>query len=214
MRVVVIGAHGKVGLRLVPMLVEDGHDVVGMVRSRDQVPELSGLGAEPVVGDLERDFAHHLEGADAVVFTAGSGAETGADKTAAVDGLGAIRTVDAAVEHGADRFVMVSARGADDPDRSEAIRHYLVAKAIADGYLRRSGLDYTILRPGGLTDGEPTGLVQVGEDVGSGSISRADVAHVIVRTLREPAAVGRTLELINDGTPVKEALREQAGRQR
>ncbi len=208
MRVLVIGAHGKIGRRLVPTLGEDGHDVVAMVRSPDQTAELSSLGAEPVVGDLEEDFEHHLEGIDAVVFTAGSGGGTGADKTALVDGLGAIRAVDAARKHGARRFVMVSALGADDPDRSESIRHYLVAKAIADGYLQRSGLDHTVVRPGRLTDDEPTESVRVGDDVGSGSISRGDVALVLARCLREPATLGKTFEVVDGETPVAKALRE------
>lgn len=206
MRVLVIGSHGKIGRRLVSILDEDGHDVVAMVRSPDQTDELSSLGAEPVIGDLEEEFEHLLKGADAVVSTAGSGGDGGADKTVLVDGLGAIRAVDAARQHGARRFVIVSSLGADDPDRSESIRHYLVAKGIADGYLRRSGLDYTVVRPGRLTDDEPTDSVEVGADVGSGSISRAEVAQVLARCLREPATIRKTFELVNGDTPVAEAL--------
>lgn len=206
MRVLVIGAHGNIGLRLVPILVEDGHDVVAMVRSSDQTDELSSLGAEPVIGDLEEDFEDLLKGIDAVVFTAGSGGDGGADKTVLVDGLGAIRAVDAARKHGVRRFVIVSSLGADDPDRSESIRHYLVAKGIADGYLRQSGLDYTVVRPGRLTDDEATESVSVGEDVGSGSVSRGDVALVLARCLREPATIGKTFELVDGDTPVAEAL--------
>lgn len=207
MRVLVIGAHGKIGRRLVPILVEEGHDVVAMVRSPDQEADMSSLGAEPVIGDLEEDFEQHLEGIDAVVFAAGSGGGTGAAKTVLVDGLGAIRAVDAARKHGARRFVIVSSLGADDPDRSESIRAYLVAKAIADGYLQRSGLDYTVVRPGRLTDDEPTESVRVGDDVGSGSISRGDVALVLARCLRDPATIGKTFEVVDGKTAVVEALR-------
>lgn len=207
MKVLVIGAHGDVGQRLVPLLDEAGHQVRAMVRDPDQSPGMEELGAEAVVGDLEGDFEHALEGCDALVFTAGSGGDTGADKTAMVDGLGAVLTVNAAREKGVDRFVMISARGASDPDRSERIRHYLVAKAIADGYLERSGLDYTILRPGRLTDDEGTGRIRVGRDLGSGSITRDDVARTVVEALDMPdQTVGRTFEMLNDGVPIREAL--------
>jgi uncharacterized protein YbjT (DUF2867 family) len=208
MTVLVIGAHGAVGRKLLPVLRDAGHEVRGMIRDGDQAPTIRSLGAEPVVGDLEGDFAHHLEGCDAVVFTAGSGGGSGADKTVAVDGLGAIRAVDAASEHGLRRFVMVSALGAGDPDRSEAIRHYLVAKGIADGYLERSGLDHTILRPGRLTDEEPTGRIHLDDDGGGGSVTRADVAHVAALCLAHRNTVGRILPLLNGETPVETALRE------
>lgn len=206
MRVLVIGANGKVGRKLVPLLVEGGHEVRAMVRDPAQAPELEAFGAEAVVGDLEGEFAHALEGCDALVFTAGSGGHTGADKTAAVDGLGAILAVNAAVERGVGRFLMISSRGADDPDRSEAIRHYLVAKAIADGYLQGSGLDYTILRPGRLTDEPPTGRIRVGRDLGRGAITRADVAATAAAALEAPGTIGKTIEILNDGTPIREAL--------
>lgn len=206
MRVLVIGAHGQVGRRLLPLLVENGHHVRGMIRDPDQAATVEGHGATPVIGDLEGAFARHLKGCDAVVFTAGSGGGTGADKTALVDGLGAILAVNAARDEGARRFLMVSARGADDPGRSEPLKHYLVAKLIADAYLERSGLDYTILRPGRLTDDEPTGRIRVGRSLGSGSITRNDVAATVATALETEATVGSTFELLNGDTPIPEAL--------
>lgn len=179
MHILVIGANGKIGRLLLPLLAEAGHEVRGMVRDAAQEAGVRERGGEPVVADLEGEFGHALEGCDAVVFTAGSGGHTGADRTVAVDGLGAIRAVDAARAAGARRFVMVSARGADRPDRSEAIRHYLVAKAIADGYLERAGLDHTIVRPGRLSDDPPTGRIRVGDDLGGGEITRGDVAATV-----------------------------------
>ncbi len=204
--VLVIGANGKVGRLLVPLLIAAGYRVRAMVRDDAQVPGMRELGAEPVVGDLEGEFTHALHGCQALVFTAGSGGHTGADKTAAVDGMGAILSVDAARERDVRRFVMVSARGAHDPDRSEAIRHYLVAKSIADGYLARSGLDHTILRPGRLTDDQPTGRIRAGGDLGSGQITRGDVAATVVAALEQPRTIGKTFEILNDGEPIRVAL--------
>lgn len=207
MNVLVIGAHGKVGRQLVPLLVAAGHRTSAMIRDPEQTGALEALGAEPVLGDLEGAFEHALEGCDAIVFTAGSGGHTGADKTALVDGLGAIRSIDAARTRRIGRFLMVSSRGADDPDRAPAIRHYLVAKAIADGYLQLSGLDYTIVRPGRLTDDTPTGRIRAGTDLGSGQITRADVAATLAASLEMDRTIGRTFEILNNGLPIREALR-------
>ncbi len=206
MTVLIIGANGKVGRRLVPLLAGAGHRVRAMVRDEAQAPALRQAGAEPVLADLEGPFGHALDGCDAVIFTAGSGGHTGADRTASVDGLGAILAVDEARAHEVRRFIMVSARGADDPDRTPAIRHYLVAKAIADGFLRASGLDYTILRPGRLTDDPPTGRIRVGTGLGAGEITRSDVAATAVAALELDGTIGRTFELLNDGAPIREAL--------
>jgi uncharacterized protein YbjT (DUF2867 family) len=206
MTILVIGANGKIGRRTVPRLVEAGHRVRAMIRDAGQAATFEELGAEPVVADLESDFAHALDGCDAVVFTAGSGGHTGADKTASIDGLGAILAINAARERGVSRFIMVSSRGADNPERSRPIKHYLVAKSIADGYLQRSGLDYTILRPGALTDEPPTGRIRTGAELGQGQITRADVAATIVACFELSTTVGKTFEMLNDGEPIRDAL--------
>lgn len=207
MKLIVIGAHGGVGRKLLPILKDAGHETRAMIRDPDQAPDIRALGGDPVVGDLEGDFARHLEGRDAVVFTAGSGSGTGALATAMVDGVGAVRAVDAAREHDVRRFVMVSSMGAHDPDVAPELRHYLVAKAIADGYLEHSGLDHTILRPGRLTDDEPTGLIRVGGELGGGTVARADVAHVAALCLTHRNTVGAVLPFLSGGTPVEEAIR-------
>lgn len=207
-RVLVIGANGGVGRRLLSVLRDQGHEAVAMIRDADQAPAMRALAAEPVVGDLEGEFARHLEGCDAVVFTAGSGGGTGALQTARVDGLGAIRAVNAAGAAGVRRFVLVSSMGAGDPDVSPELRHYLVAKAIAEGYLEESGLDHTILRPGQLTDDEPTGLIRVGGDLDAGSITRADVAGVAALCLTHRDTVGRTISFLNGDTPMEAAIGE------
>ncbi len=209
MTIAVVGANGGIGRRLIRLLTDAGHDPVGVVRSEDQFEELRALGAELRLGDLEGTFAPALEGAEALVFTAGSGGSTGWDKTLMVDLWGARRTVDACEEQGIDRYVMISSRGADDPDSGyEPLRPYLVAKRCADDYLRRSSLDETILRPTTLTDEEGTGrIASAFEPAGGGpNIPRADVAHAVLACLNDEATVGHSIELYGGETPVEEAV--------
>ena len=209
MRVAIIGANGGIGRPLVSQLAEAGHDPVGVVRSEDQFDAVRERDGEPRFGDLEGDFAAALDGADAVVFTAGSGGSTGWDKTLMVDLWGARRTVDACEEQGIDRYVMISARGATDPDSGyEPLRPYLVAKRCADDYLQRSSLAETVLRPTTLTDEAGTGRVTAAFTPAGGGedIPRADVAAAVGACLEDDATVGRTIELYGGDTPVDEAI--------
>jgi uncharacterized protein YbjT (DUF2867 family) len=157
MHIVIIGANGKIGRQLIQLLAGTEHRVRAMIRKEEQAPELKRLGAdEIVVADLEKDFDHALQGCSAVVFTAGSGSHTGPDKTELVDRLGAIRSIEKAEALGIDRFIMVSSMYADRPeDGPERIRHYFRAKGAADDRLRDSKLNYTIIRPGRLTNDPP-----------------------------------------------------------
>lgn len=213
MTVAVIGANGGIGRRLIPRLDEAGHNAVGVVRSEDQFENVRERGGEPRLGDLEGMFAPALDGGDAVVFTAGAGGSTGWDKTLLVDLWGARRAVDASEEAGIDRFLMVSARGAADPDSGyEPLRPYLVAKRCADDYLRRSALDDTILRPTTLTDEKGTGRISTAFEPADGgpNISRADVAEAIVACLNDDATVGHTIELYGGDTPIADAIKPPA----
>ena len=204
-RVAVLGANGGIGRRLLPKLAEAGHEPIGVVRSEDQFDRVQENGGEPRLGDLEGTFAPALDGADAVVFTAGAGGETGWDKTILVDLWGAQRAVEACEAQGIDRFVMVSSRGADDPQAGrEPLRPYLVAKHFADRALRDSSLDETILRPTRLTDAEGTGRVTTEE---GDPIPRADVAQAVVACLEDDTTVGRSMELYGGDTPIAEAVR-------
>lgn len=211
MTVSVIGANGGIGRRLLSRLDDAGHEPIGIVRSEDQFDAIRERGGEPRLGDLEGDFASALDGADAVVFTAGSGGSTGWDKTILVDLWGAERAVKACEERDIDRFVMISSRGADDPERRQGpIKPYIVAKHIADRTLQQSSLDETILRPTRLTDEEGTGRVAAyfGEDPETGeSIARADVAQVVVECLDDDATIGHAITLYGGDTPIAEALR-------
>jgi uncharacterized protein YbjT (DUF2867 family) len=208
-RALVIGATGGTGRLLTERLLAAGHEVVAMTRHPERTDELRALGADPVVADLEGELDHAFEGVDAVAFCAGSGSSTGPDATLRVDLHGAVRTVDACLARGIDRYVMLSSMAADDPLRGrESLRHYLAAKHAADRVLLASGLATTVVRPGGLTDDEPTGRIALGSPrlPERGSISRADVATVLAACLERPDTVGATFELVAGDTPIDEAL--------
>jgi uncharacterized protein YbjT (DUF2867 family) len=206
MDVVVAGGHGKIGLRLLRLLADGGHRARGLIRNPDHAAELSAIGAEPVVCDMEQldDLSECCAGADAVVFAAGAGPGSGPERKRTVDYGAAVKLMEA----GVPRYVMVSAISAGRPEEwSDAMRPYYEAKAGADERLMASGLDYTIVRPGGLTDDPGTGLVKLGTDLERGEIPRDDVAAVIVAVLETPSAVGKTFELVAGDTPVDEAVR-------
>lgn len=219
MRIVIAGGHGQIALRLERLLAGRGDEVAGIVRRPEQAGDLLAAGAEPVVCDLETatvaDVARHLEGADAAVFAAGAGPGSGIERKESVDRGAASLFADAAEAAGVRRFVVVSSMGADkEPPEGtdEVFAAYLRAKGAADADVRsRSGLDWTILRPGRLTDDPGTGLVRLAESTGRDEITRDDVAAVLVALLDEPRTAGRTLELIGGDTPVEEAVRAIAG---
>ena len=215
MRVVIAGGHGKIALILERLLAERGDSAVGLIRNPDQADDLNDVGAEPVVLDLEHatveEVAAQLDGADAVVFAAGAGPGSGADRKATVDRDAAILLADAAETAGVERYVMVSAMGADRRDATEGddpvFAAYLDAKAAADEAVRaRPGLHSTIVRPGLLTDEPATGRVRVAQATGRGSIPRADVAAVLIGLLDVPATGGVTFELVSGDATVAEAM--------
>ncbi len=181
------------------------HEPVAMVRDPDQRPHPE---VETRVGDLEEPLDPVLEGCHAVIFAAGSGSSTGPEKTLAVDRDGAVRSIAAAEAAGIERYVMLSSMRADPESEGHPISHYLRAKGIADRHLERSGLHWTIVRPGRLTDDPGTGRVQVAPRLESfGSITRADTAAILVACLDEPSALHRTFDVLEGETPVVDALR-------
>lgn len=211
MRVVIAGGHGQIALILERMLSENGDQPVGLIRKPEQAADLEKAGAEARVIDLEQadvaGLAEVLSGADAVVFAAGSGPGSGPERKDTVDRAGAVLLADAAEQAGVPRYVMVSSMGADqaDPDSDEAFQVYLRAKKAADDDLRGRDLDWTVVRPGALTDDEGTGRVRAGS-TGRGEIPRADVAATLLAVLHTPSTVGRTFEVIGGDQPVDEAL--------
>lgn len=209
MHVFIAGANGQIGQHLLQEMANSDHEARALVRHPDQGPELQKLGAtETVLGDLEHDCSEAMRGCDAVVFTAGSGPHTGPDKTIDVDQDGAIRLVDTAKAMGIKRFIMVSSMRAEEPEKGpEKLQHYLRAKRNADEHLKNSGLNYTIVRPGRLTNEDGTGKVAVSERLASfAEIPRQDVARVLLAVLDSDNTDNRVFDVVSGDTPVVDAL--------
>ena len=213
-RVAIVGAHGKVAQQLMRVLYDQGDDFVGIVRNDEHAEDVYRLGGEGLLVDIESADADALAaafaGCDAVVFTAGAGGGSGVERKRTVDYAGSVKSAEGAAKAGVRRFVQVSAWGVDVPVADDAApdwRAYVEAKRDADASLRDSGLDWTILRPGGLTFEEGTGLVTLGESVERGSIPREDVARLIAACLDEPGTIGKVWEVVSGDTPLDEAVR-------
>jgi uncharacterized protein YbjT (DUF2867 family) len=209
MDVVVAGGHGKVALRLLRLLAARGDRARGLIRNPDHAADLEEAGAEPVLCDMEaeEDLAPFVDESDAVVFAAGAGPGSGPERKKTVDLGAAVKLMDAAERQGIARYVMVSAIGAGDPESaSPQMRPYQEAKAEADKRLQRSGLAWTIVRPGGLTDDPGTGRIRAGHDIGSGSIPRDDVAATIAAVLAAPNTIGVTFDVLEGDLPIADAV--------
>ena len=208
MKVAIAGGHGQIALLLARLLSERGDAVLGLIRNPGHAEDVRAAGAEPVVCDLEGDgdVAAAVAGSDAVVFAAGAGPGSGAERKWTVDYGGAVKLIEACKAGGIERYVMVSSIGADpDAGGDEVFAAYLRAKGRADADLAASGLAYTIVRPGPLTDDPPTGRVTLGRDVPRAPITRADAAAVVAACLVSPASVGRTFVAVNGDTPIEQA---------
>ena len=216
MRVVIAGGHGQIGLRLERLLTARDDVVAGLVRNPDHIADVEATGSAAFLCDLETatvdEVAGHLVevASDAVVFAAGAGPGSGVARKDTVDRAAAVLLADAAEKAGVRRYLMVSAIRADEeppPRVDPAYGAYLRAKAAADKDLRSRDLDWTILRPGRLTNEPGTGLVRLGASVGYGEVPRDDVAAVLLALLDEPRTAGKTLELVSGGRPIPSAVR-------
>jgi nucleoside-diphosphate-sugar epimerase len=209
-QVVIAGGHGKIALQLERLLADSGHRVIALIRSRDQDSDVREAGGEPVICDLERedDLSHYTQGSDAVVFAAGAGPGSGPERKRTVDLGGALKLLDAARRTGARRYLIVSSIGAEDPSAAgEQMRPYLEAKAEADRHVAESELDWTIVRPGSLTDEPGTGRVTLSTDMSlRGAVPRQDVARVLAASLGDPNTIGKTFVVVGGETPVDEAV--------
>lgn len=207
--IAIAGGHGQIALRMARLLSARGDTVRSIIRNPGHSAGVHAAGAEPVVADMEAldSLAEVVEGADAVVFAAGAGPGSGPERKRTVDYGAAVKLRDAALAVGARRYLMVSSIGADDPSAgSDAMRPYLEAKADADAAVAESDLDWTIVRPGMLTDDPGTGLVAVGPALDRGPIARDDVAAVLAACLDTPSTIGQTFVLVQGDLPIADAL--------
>jgi uncharacterized protein YbjT (DUF2867 family) len=213
MRIAIAGGHGQIAMLLHPLLKDLGHDVRGLIRNIDQSDDLRQAGAEPVLCDLEADddIAEAIQGADAVVFAAGAGPGSGVPRKRTMDRDGAIKLIDAARHSGIRRFVMVSAMHAEEPRGDETFQAYLRAKADADEALRQSGLDYTIVRPGRLTNDPARARIRLASRLPRGEIPRADVASVLAHVLETPATAGHQFDVTSGEQDIAAAIAEYCG---
>jgi uncharacterized protein YbjT (DUF2867 family) len=213
MLIAIAGAHGQIAQKLTPMLKRHGDGVVGLIRNPDHAEDVRALGAEPVLCDLEREsvdaVAHAITGCDAVVFAAGAGPGSGPERKLTVDRDGAIKLLQAAVISEVPRYLIVSSVGAENPpDGEETFAVYLRAKAEADAAVQASDREWTILRPGRLTNDPGRGRVQLQESPFRGQIPREDVAAVLDALLRTPSSARRILYANSGDRPIAEALSE------
>lgn len=212
-RVVIVGGHGKIARELSSQLSERGDTPVGLIRKPEQAPAIEELGAQPIILDIEDtgedELAEAFKGADAVVFAAGAGADGNVERKRTVDLGGSLKSVAAASRAGVSRFVQISAINVDAsaPDDASAVwKAYVAAKRDADANLRESLLDWTIVRPGMLTDDAGSGTVTLSTEVERDEVPRADVAAVIVAVLAEPRTVGRQWEVVRGSQPIADAV--------
>jgi uncharacterized protein YbjT (DUF2867 family) len=210
-RVAIAGGHGQIALRLAKIMSERGDEVVALIRNPDHADEVRDAGAEPALVDLEHasedEVANAINGSDAVVFAAGAGPGSGSERKETMDYGGAVKLIAAAKQAGVGRYVIVSSMGANPSTTGDdTFSVYLRAKGRADDAVRASGLDATVVRPGGLTNDAGTGRVRLGESLPRGQVTRDDVAAVLVAVLDSPSTIGRTADLIGGDTAIAEAV--------
>jgi len=212
MRVAIAGGHGQIARRLANVLSQRGDEVVALIRNPDQADEVRQAGAKPVVVDLEHasedDVAKAIADSDAVVFAAGAGPGSGPERKETVDYGGAVKLIAAVKQAGVGRYVIISSMGANpEAPGDDTFSVYLRAKGRADDAVRASGLDVTVVRPGGLTNDAGTGQVTLGESLRPGQVTRDDVAAVLAAVLDSPSTIGRTVDLTSGDTPIAEAIK-------
>ncbi len=210
MKIAILGAHGQIAMLLHPILRSNGHEVIGLIRNPEHADEVQSAGARPVICDVETqdDISEAVGKVDALVFAAGAGPGSGADRKWTVDRDGAIKLMDAAKKNGIRRYVMIGAMKVEEPRGNEVFQVYQKAKSEADKALRESGLDWTIIRPGRLTDDLPKGRIALGPDLESGEIPRADVAAVVAEILDMPETAGYQWDLTSGDSQIDVAIRQ------
>jgi len=203
--VLVAGANGTTGRIIIDLLKDsENYQPIAMVRKQEEKDRFEKENVKTVLADLEKDVSHALKNVDKVIFAAGSGGKN----VIGVDQEGAKKLTDAAKNAGANKFVMLSSMGADNPSVSDELQDYLKAKQNADEHLKSSGIDYSIVRPGSLTNEGSTGKIQLQEKLNKqGEISRADVAKTLVEVLDSGVKKNQTFEILSGETPIEKAVR-------
>ncbi len=212
-RIAIVGGHGQIAQLLITELVAAGHQPVALIRKPEQSHALEAMGAETALLDIEADggerFGEVFDGVDAVVFAAGGGADGNIERKRTVDLGGSLKSIAGAGLAGVKRFVQVSSIGVDDdlPDDVDDVwKAYVEAKRDADAALRDSDLDWTIIRPGTLTDDPGTGQVEIGPSVDRGKVPRADVAAVLAAVLDDPRTIGQQWILVGGSSSIDDAI--------
>jgi len=209
-RTLIIGASGNIGKQLTQLMLNDGHHINALVRDKSKLSDIEHPNMTIVEADLTKDFNHAFENCSNVVFAAGSGGHTGADKTMLIDLWAACRAADYAKNHQLKHFVMVSSIGADSPSSGpEEMQPYLVAKHMADEHLKQSGLHYSIIRPGSLTDKEPTNRFTSDRPAKKEQaiITRADVAQALLYCVTQPSEASCITELFNGDKNIADVIK-------
>jgi uncharacterized protein YbjT (DUF2867 family) len=206
--ILIAGANGTTGKKIVNLLKSSQYfNPVAMIRKEEQASQFRNEDIDVVIADLEKDLSHTLKNIDKVVFAAGSGGK----KVIEVDQEGAKRLIDVSKMANIKKFVMLSSMGADQPDKAEDLKEYLKAKHNADEHLKSSGLNYTIVRPGALTNNNGTGRIKLDKSLNAeGEISRSDVAETLVRSLNDDIANKATFEILKGEVLISDAMNENA----
>ena len=210
MDIVIAGGHGQIALRMIRLLAERGDTARGLIRNPDHAGDIEAAGGEGVLCDVEaeEDIAPFVGEADAVVFAAGAGPGSGAARKETVDLGGAVKLINAAKANDIARYLIVSAIGAGRDELPDGpMRPYYEAKAEADRRVEESGRDWTIVRPGRLTDDAGSGRIRAGNDIGYGEVTRDDVAATLAAVLAAPNTIGKAFDLLEGDTPVEDAVR-------
>lgn len=209
-KTLIIGASGQIGKMTTELLLQHEHNVIALVRNKNKLSDLNSVHLTIIEQDLESDFSDVVKDCEQVIFVAGSGGGTGADKTLLIDLWAATKAINFSKEHGVKHFIMVSSLGADDPDAIQSdLKPYLVAKHMADRYLINSGLSYTILRPGALTNEAASMLISTTRpsDRSNAKISRENVAHVLFNIAQNECNSSCIFELFDGDSPIKAAVK-------
>ncbi|CAN5438577.1 SDR family oxidoreductase [soil metagenome] len=207
MKITIVGAYGKIARLLHPKLIERGHSVRGIIRKEEQSETLKVMGVEPVLCDIESelDISGAVGDMDAVLFAAGAGPGSGKERKWSVDRDGAIKLMRACTKNGIQRYIQISAMGLDEPRGNKAFQVYQKAKKEADEALINSGLNYTIIKPGRLTDEEETVKIKAG-NLESGEIPRVDVANVVAESFENKHTFYNVFDVLKGDMTVSEAL--------